>query len=110
MIRIQEPVHGAVLNRRHGQTAGAGLRIPVRGEAPLGDRVTVNGAPARRAGTRFEAEVVLADPETDLIAAAAGVAGRCEHRVRVVWDRDSRSRYRFSIDDNSFFIRDVGQM
>ena len=109
MIRIQEPFHGAVLNHRHGRKSGAGLLIPVRGEAPLGDRVTVNGLPARRAGAAFEAEVLLADRETDLVASTTGVAGRSEHHVRVVWDRDSRPRYRFSIDDNSFFIRDIGQ-
>ena len=25
----------------------------------------------------------------------------------MVWDRDSRPRFRFSIDDNSFFTRDI---
>jgi len=29
--------------------------------------------------------------------------------VRVVWDRHSRPRCRFSIDDNSFFLRDIAQ-
>lgn len=29
--------------------------------------------------------------------------------MRVVWDGHSRPRYRFSIDDNSFFLRDVAQ-
>jgi hypothetical protein len=29
--------------------------------------------------------------------------------VRVLWDRYSQPRYRFSIDDNSFFLRDVFQ-
>ncbi len=29
--------------------------------------------------------------------------------MRVVWDRRSVPRYRFSIDDNSFFPRDIAQ-
>ena len=29
--------------------------------------------------------------------------------MRVVWDRYSEPRYRFSIDDNSFFLRDIAQ-
>ena len=29
--------------------------------------------------------------------------------MRVVWDRHSEPRYRFSIDDNSFFLRDIAQ-
>ncbi|MBM3334219.1 hypothetical protein FJY63_06120, partial [Candidatus Sumerlaeota bacterium] len=37
------------------------------------------------------------------------LSGRSEHRVRVIWDRHSFPRYRFSIDDNSFFLRDIAQ-
>ena len=32
-----------------------------------------------------------------------------EQRVRVVWDKHSFPRYRFSVDDNSFFLRDIAQ-
>ncbi len=106
---IDEPFHGAVLNRRHGEQTDQGLKIQVRGRAPLRDRVVVNGTEARRAGNRFTSEVVLREKETDIVAVSEGSSGRREHRVRVVWDRHSKPRYRFSIDDNSFFLRDVAQ-
>ncbi len=106
---IEEPFHGAVLNHRHGQQSGDGLKIQVRGRAPLRDRVTVNGAPARRAGTGFVSQLVLRRKETDIVALSQGSSGRREHRVRVLWDRRSRPRYRFSIDDNSFFLRDIAR-
>jgi len=109
MVRIVQPFHGAVLNRRHGESAEGGLRIAVRGEAGLRDLVTVNGQPVRRAGREFAADVILRAKETDLVALAEGPGGRAEHRVRVVWDRHSRPRYRFSIDDNSFFLRDIAR-
>jgi len=109
MLKIEEPVHGAVLNWRHGEPVDGGLKIAVRGQAPLRDRVQVNGQPAGRAGTAFFSEVVLREKETDLLAVSEGAWGRHEHRVRVRWDRNSRPRYRFSIDDNSFFLRDVAQ-
>jgi hypothetical protein len=109
MVRITHPFHGAVLNHRHGQVADGGLRIEVRGEAPLRDRVLVNGQPARRAGRDFAAGVVLRAKETEILAVAEGVRGRAEHRVRVLYDRHSRPRYRVSIDDNSFFLRDIAQ-
>jgi len=109
MLRIEEPFHGAVLNRRHGEEVNGGLRIRICGEAPLRDRVTVNGVPAQRAGTRFTSEVVLREKETEIIAASEGSFGHHEHRVRVLWDRHSQPRYRFSIDDNSFFLRDIAQ-
>ncbi len=109
MVRITEPFHGAILNHRHGQADENGLRIAVRGEAGLRDCVSVNGQAARRAGREFAAEVVLRSKETEIAAIAEGPGGRAEHRVRVVWDRYSRPRYRFSIDDNSFWLRDVAQ-
>ncbi len=108
-LRIDEPFHGAVLNHRHGQKVADGLRIRVTGRAPLGDRVTVNGAPAKRTGTAFAADVVLRESQTDIVAASTGTSGRGEHRVRVVWDKHSCPRYRFSIDDNSFFLRDIAK-
>jgi len=108
-IRIEEPFHGAVLNRRHGREVNGGLKIRVSGQAPLRDQVTVNGAPAQRAGTRFTSEIILRQKDTEIIAASHGSFGRHEHRVRVVWDRHSQPRYRFSIDDNSFFLRDIAR-
>jgi len=108
-LTIEEPFHGAILNRRHGEEVNGGLKIRVTGEAPLDTRVTVNGKPARRAGNQFISEVALRERETEIVAASEGSFGRQEHRVRVLWDRHSRPRYRFSIDDNSFFLRDVAQ-
>ena len=107
MVAIEEPFHGAVLNRRHGREVDDGLVIEVSGTAPLGDRVTVNKAAADRAGEKFTAEVLLKDRETDIVAESEGVFGRHRHSVRVRWDKHSFPRYRFSIDDNSFFLRDV---
>jgi len=108
-LTIDEPFHGAVLNRRHGEPLEGGLKIRVSGEAPAGRPVTVNGSPAERAGTRFTSNVVLREKETEIVALSHDDSGPCEHRVRVVWDRHSYPRYRFSVDDNSFFLRDIAQ-
>jgi len=109
MLKIKEPFHGAVLNRRHGEEVDGGLKIRIRVESHLRDRVLINGTPARQAGTEFAGEVVLSGKETEIIAVSTGSLGRHEHRVSVLWDRYSYPRYRFSIDDNSFFLRDVAQ-
>jgi len=108
-VKIEEPFHGAVLNRRGGRQVSGGLMIRVSGQAPLRDHVTVNGSPARRAGTKFTAEVLLSQKDTEIIAASHGSFGLHEHRVRVIWDKHSEPRYRFSIDDNSFFLRDIAR-
>jgi len=108
-ILIEEPFHGAVLNHRHGEQKDGGLKINVSGRAPLRDQVTVNGLPVKRAGWRFAAEVVLDKKETEIVALSKGSIGNHEHRIKVVWDKYSKPRYRFSIDDNSFFLRDIAR-
>ena len=108
-VVIREPYHGAVLNHRHGKQSDEGLTIRVSGEARPEDRVTVNGVSCRREGKQFTAEVELREHETNLVAVAQSSSGPQKDRVRVVWDRYSERRYRFSIDDNSFFLRDVAQ-
>ncbi|MBT3375759.1 MAG: hypothetical protein HN742_32575 [Lentisphaerae bacterium] len=109
MIRILEPFHGAVLNDRLGKRTADGLRIRIRGTAPAGISVSVNGCETTRNGLEFEGQVTLSDAETDIVATGSDPTGLHEHRVRVVWDRNSRPRYRFSIDDNSFFLRDIAR-
>jgi hypothetical protein len=108
-IRIEEPFHGAVLNRRHGKQVSGGLKIKVSGQAPLDGMVFVNGSPARRDGAKFTSEIILRQKQTDIVAVSESNFGRHEHRVRAVWDRHSVPRYRFSIDDNSFFLRDIAK-
>jgi len=108
-VKITEPFSGAVLNHRHGKQTEGSLTIRVSGEAPAGSRVSVNGVTCRRQGRRFEAEVPLRDHETDLVAVSEENGERYKDRVRVVWDRYSEPRYRFIIDDNSFFLRDIAR-
>ena len=109
-LRIESPFHGAVLNRRHGKKVADGMIVRVAGQAASGATVAVNGQPARLNGERFEADVVLRCKETPITAVASDASGRVQKdTVRVVWDRYSRPRYRFTIDDNSFFLRDIAQ-
>lgn len=108
-LTIAAPFHGAVLNHRHGQQTPEGLRIQVSGQAPADAPVTVNGIRARRNGAKYSADVLLSLPQTEIVASSNGKSGRHEKRIRVVWDRNSCPRYRFSIDDNSFFLRDIAE-
>ena len=108
-VKIAAPAHGAVLNRRHGTQTGDSLTIRVTVEAPEDTPVTVNGAVGRREAGRWVADVALRECESDIIATVQGNGAPKEDRIRVVWDRFSRPRYRFSIDDNSFFLRDIAQ-
>lgn len=109
MLHIDDPIHGAVINHRWGRQDGKGLHLTVTGAAPPHGEVTVNGQPATVAFGRFSSEVLITEPEQDITAEYSGSMGQQQHTVRVVWDRNSRPRYRFSIDDNSFWLRDIHQ-
>ena len=107
LIKIDEPFHGAILNYHHGVKTDGGLKIKVRGEAPLGSKVSVNGITAIRNGAKYEAEVVLREAETDITAKVEGLFGQNSQSVRVVWDKNSIPRYRVVINNNIFFLRDI---
>jgi hypothetical protein len=107
MLEITDPIDGAVLNRRNGRQDEQGLVVSVQGQAEAGSKVTVNGVLASRAGQDFTADVSLRQAENEILAVAEGPSGRQQCRVRVLWDRHSKPRYRFAIDDNSFFLRDI---
>jgi len=108
-MTIEQPVHGAILNHRHGKTTPEGLLIEVRGKAPAGAKVSVNGVVARREGDAFSAAILLQQHEPAITAQLDGRPDVPPHKIQVVWDKNSFPRYRFSIDDNSFFLRDVAQ-
>jgi hypothetical protein len=108
-LQIHGPIHGAILNRHHGETVDGGLKIEVTGQAPANQPVTVSGVPARRAGVEFFSDVVLSARENEIVVSTDGSSGHSEQRIRVVWDQNSRPRYRFTIDDNVFFLRDISQ-
>ncbi len=107
MIKILSPFHGAVLTHRNGKQDASGLTIEVKGTAPLETMVKVNGVEAKRCGELFYAPVKLTQFETEIVAEAEGFQGTGRHSVRVVWLKNSYKRYRFSIDDNSFWCRDL---
>lgn len=104
--RITEPRDGAILNRHDGSAVADGLRITVSGQAPGSGSVLVNGVPATVKDGVFESQVTLRERETRIVA--EGQAG-AKHAVKVLWDRDSFPRYRFSVDDNIWFLRDIAR-
>jgi hypothetical protein len=104
-VRIESPFDGAILNRRHGKPRDGGMAVPVVCVAPGASTLSINGQAARREGEKFTGEVVLRGHVTEIVA----TAGSGTDRVRVVWDRYSKPRYHFAIDDNMFFLRDIAR-
>lgn len=105
-LRITDPPDGAILNRHDGELEAGGLRVWVEGAGPRAGAVRVNGARVEMRDGRFRAPVVLRGRETRIVA-EAGEGLR--DAITVLWDRDSFPRYRFSIDDNIRFLKDLAE-
>lgn len=105
-LRLTFPLDGDILNRHDGEAVENGLRITVEGIAPPSGTVQVNGTAATVRDGRFQAPVVLRDRESRI---AATFPDGSRDEVKVLWDRDSYPRYRFSIDDNILFLKDIAE-
>jgi len=103
-LQITHPRNGDVLTRHDGVERGGALTITVQGEAPPGTPVAVNGQAARAAGDGFACDLALTD-RTHVIEARAGDAA---DRIVVKCVPGSRKRFRFSVDDNIQFLKDLG--
>ncbi|HUW62319.1 MAG TPA: hypothetical protein VMZ06_15045 [Candidatus Bathyarchaeia archaeon] len=102
-LRILDPRDGDVLNHDDGGETAEALSITVRGVAPLTGPVRVNGRAARVEGGTFECVVPLTGRRNTIVAEA----GDQKDTIEVWWDKASRKRYRFSVDDNIFFLKDL---
>ncbi|MCP4644818.1 MAG: hypothetical protein GY851_30530 [bacterium] len=103
-FRLDFPLDGDILHRHDGEETSDALAIVVRGVAPVNDTVTVNGIDARRQGDAFECEAQLTARHNTITIAT----GAEPQAIEVSWNRGSRKRYRFSMDDNILFLKDLG--
>ncbi len=124
-IRFDQPFDGAIVHQRSGNpileavpgSGGLKLKIQIAGtvrDASAQVELVDTGhpqrrIPVRREGARFFAESFLENTVTELVARVANPRDVPETaaRTRIIWLKDSYPRYRFQVDDNSFFLRDL---
>jgi len=117
-IRIDQPFHGAVLHGRLkdpvvGLVKGIdgkslALKIKVSGETLPNDMVTVNGIECQMKGKAFETEIELRQKTNEIIVKAKSPSNEVrESRITVLWLKNSIPRYRFTIDDTIFCLREI---
>ncbi len=75
--------------------------------AGRGESGAVGEVRAAIVGATFTADVTLTAHETELTAVAERGGETLSHAVTVLWDRNSFPRYRFSLDDDIYFLRDI---
>jgi len=110
LIRIVEPVDGAILNRNDGRLTSEGLEIVVKGvTSRKHDVIFVNEERAEVNGDEFTCHITLRNVENRIVAFTRGSDGGfgCADVITVLWDKNSVKRYRFSVDDNILFLKDL---
>ncbi|NCO39487.1 MAG: hypothetical protein COZ06_10470 [Armatimonadetes bacterium CG_4_10_14_3_um_filter_66_18] len=107
-LQLTSPLDGDILNRHDGAETDDGLTVEVRGTAPKGATVTVNGAPAVVVGDALWSRMTLHRQRNEIIALGSRGDRTWKDAITVLWDKQSRPRYRFSIDDNIEFLCDLG--
>jgi len=103
--RLKDPVVGVIEDSDGKPTA---LKIKVSGEAPADALVTVDGIASRRNGKAFEAMIELRQQTNDIFIRSKSPSNVTEElRVRVLWLKNSKPRYRFTVDDTIFCLREI---
>jgi len=120
-IKIAQPVDGAILNRHDGKQRSDGLEVEVRLIAPRKSGITVNGVEAEvvrgpmrfysygpKGGlyNEFSCNIILKELETRIVACADN-SRTSSTVITVLWDENSIRRYRFSVDNNILFLKDL---
>jgi hypothetical protein len=101
------PLDGDMLNEYDGELRDGRLHITVAIAGPGGCRVAVNGVEAVPRDGGYYAVIAL-DGYSNTIAIADEEAGYSDNLV-VYWLKHATNKYRISVDDNIWFLKDIAQ-
>jgi hypothetical protein len=104
-IKFLSPVDGDMLNEYDGIEDFENLIINVKISAPAGSRIKVNGVRAEYTDGIYLAEVKLKG-YSNFLELHDG-RSKYRERINVFWLKNYTNRYRFSIDDNIWFLQDI---
>ncbi|OVE79900.1 hypothetical protein BVY01_01300, partial [bacterium I07] len=103
-LKISFPRDGDVLNRHDGVEKADRLLLTVTGSMPPESKVLVNGIRARSANGTFSCDVPITRKTSKIVA----TTGDTSDEITVWWNKGSKKRFRFSVDDNIQFLKDLG--
>lgn len=106
-IKIISPIDGDMLNENDGTVSEGNLTTTVKIAAPSGSRIKVNGINTKFIDGIFQADIKLKDYE-NVIELVEETTGYKEHIV-VFWLKNFANKYRLSLDDNIWFLKDLSQ-
>ncbi len=104
-IKFISPIDGDMLNKYDGTVRGNNLVIKVKIVAPAGSRVQVNGVNASCIGGIFQSDVELQGFESVIEMSERRIGYK--ESIKVFWLKNYANKYRFSFDDNIWFLQDI---
>jgi hypothetical protein len=104
-IKIISPIDGDMLNLYDGSVTGGKLVTQVRISAPAGSIIRINGVKAKLINGLFQADVSLYNYE-NIIEITDEKSG-CRESLKVFWLKNFVNKYRLSLDDNIWFLKDI---
>lgn len=105
-IKVMFPIDGDMLNEYDGEVKDGALVVQVRVQAPPGSKLKVNGMPASSASNSLYAAAVPLSGYENTITIEETTSG-WQERIVVYWLKHATNKYRLSLDDNIWFLRDI---
>ena len=104
-IKFSSPINGDMLNEFDGKVVNGRLFTSVSVTAPPGSIIRINGVEAKYTGNEFSAEISLKDYKNSIELVESNTGTR--QSITVYWLKNYANKYRLSLDDNIWFLRDI---
>lgn len=106
-IKFISPIDGDMLNERDGKITNGNLITTIKIAAPSGSCIKVNGIKADYINGIYQADVILKNYKNSIELEEKSTGYR--KSIEVYWLRNFANKYRLSLDDNIFFLKDISE-
>lgn len=106
-IKIVSPWNGDFMYKEDGYEQDGILVVPVSVQAPHDAELKINGANVKAEDGCMKAAVALTSYENKIVL--TDKEDRVLDEITLFWAKDTYKKYRFSLDDNIWWLRDLAE-
>lgn len=106
-IKFISPIDGDMLNERDGKITNGNLITTIKIAAPSRSCIKVNGIKADYINGIYQADVTIKNYKNSIELEEESTGYR--KSIEVYWLRNFANKYRLSLDDNIFFLKDISE-
>ncbi|MCC6287994.1 MAG: hypothetical protein IT249_08920 [Chitinophagaceae bacterium] len=104
-MQFISPIDGDILHKHDGITNGSFLTIKAKIAAPAGSSITINNIPAKKSNGIFTADITLEQYKNSIEVTDKKTGTR--KSITVYRCKNLAGKYRLSIDDATWFLKDI---